>query len=306
MQIVRRLFLFFVINLLVVLTLSSMLHILGVSPYLSGYGLDMKSLMIFCLIWGMGGALISLSLSRKMAKWLMRVQLIEDTNATPDQLKLKTLVHALARQGRLKAMPQVGIYTSTEVNAFATGPSKKRALVAVSTGLLHRMSEQELEGVLAHEISHIVNGDMITMTLIQGVVNAFVMFLARILAYTLTSAGNRSNRRSSGSMSYFSYRIFVFFFEMIFLILGSIVVCFFSRKREFRADRGGATLAGKEKMILALEALQGLSTYHDKISEKAAFQSLKISTPAKKGLRALFSSHPPLEQRITQLKNLNL
>ena len=305
MQIIRRLFLFFVVNLLVVLTLSSIFHILGVSPYLSGYGLDLRSLIIFCLIWGMGGAFISLALSRKMAKWLMRVCLIEDTSATSDQVKLKTLVHALARQGGLKVMPQVGIYNSREVNAFATGPSKKKALVAVSSGLLDRMSQRELEGVLAHEISHIINGDMITMTLIQGVVNAFVMFLARILAYALSSVGSRSNRRSSGGMSYFSYRMFVFLFEILFLILGSIVVCFFSRKREFRADRGGASLAGKEKMIAALEALKGLSTYKDKAFEKAAFQSLKISTPAKKGLRALFSSHPHLDERIATLRKAN-
>lgn len=303
MQIIRRLLLFFVINLLVVLTLSSVLYFLGVSPYLSGYGLDMQSLVLFCLVWGMGGAFISLALSRQMAKWLMRVSIIGE-RAGPEQEKLKAIVYALAKKGGLKVMPEVGIYESSEVNAFATGPSKRRALVAVSSGLLYKMSDREIEGVLAHEISHIVNGDMITMTLIQGVVNAFVMFLARILAYALSSMGNRSNRRSSGGMNYVSYRLFTFLFEILFMILGTLVVSFFSRKREFRADRGGASLAGKEKMIAALEALKGLSAYKDTTFDKAAFQSLKISTPAKRGVRALFASHPPLDERIETLRNL--
>ncbi len=306
MQIIRRLFLFFSINFLVILTLFFLLHVLGVRPYINSFGLDLTSLLIFCLVWGFGGALISLALSRKMAKWIMRVRIINPSEAPPQHSELITLVYTLSRQGGLKVMPQVGIYDSKEVNAFATGPSKKRALVAVSSGLLNKMSHQELEGVLAHEISHITNGDMITMTLIQGVVNAFAMFLARILAYAIGSMGNRSSRRSSDGMSTFSYILLVYLFEFLFLILGSIAICFFSRKREFRADRGGAQLAGAEKMVAALEALKSLSTETDKTFEKAAFQSLKISTRSKKGFRALFSTHPPLDERIRKLRNHNL
>ena len=207
------------------------------------------------MVWGMGGALISLSLSRQMAKWMLGVHVIDPQTYDPDMKRLVQTVYQLAREAHLSNMPEVGIYESTEPNAFATGPSKRRSLVAVSTGLLRRMSQKELEGVLAHEITHITNGDMVTMTLIQGVVNAFVMFLARVLAYVFSGLGKSRDGNSSGG-SYFSYMIFVFFFEIVFMVLGSIVVAWFSRFREFRADRGGADLAGKDKMIAALESLR--------------------------------------------------
>ena len=302
MQWLRRLFLFAAVNILVVLTLSLILQVLGVRPYLTAYGLDLYSLLIFCLIWGFGGAFISLLLSRKMATWLMKVRLLDPHSAHPEHSSFVLLVHSLSRQAGLTEMPQVGIYDSLEMNAFATGPSKRRALVAVSSGLLNKMTRDELEGVLAHEISHIVNGDMITMTLLQGIVNAFVMLLASILAYLFASMGNRSKERSSQSMNSFAYPFLVYLFEFAFLILGSLAIAFFSRKREFRADRGGAFLARKRKMIAALESLKAASREKEKGFEKAAFQSLKISTPSKRGLVALFATHPPLEERIERLK----
>jgi heat shock protein HtpX len=212
-----------------------------------------------------------------------------------------TTVHQLARNAHLPSMPEVGIFDSPEPNAFATGPTKRRSLIAVSTGLLRKMSQKELEGVLAHEISHIANGDMVTMTLIQGIVNAFVMFLARVLAYIFSGMG-RSREGSSGS--YFSYMIFVFVFEIVFMLLGSIVVCWFSRFREFRADRGGADLAGKDKMIAALESLQKMHQIRDPHTEKASFQAFKISTRGKSGFMTLLASHPPLEERIHRLQHL--
>jgi heat shock protein HtpX len=223
MAFAKRIFLFLAINCLVVITLSLILNLFHVQPFLQGYGLNIRSLLIFCFIWGMGGAFISLALSRQMAKWMMGVKVVDLRTSDPDLQRLVTTVHQLAREADLP-LPEVGFFESPEPNAFATGPTKKRSLVAVSTGLLRKMSQKELEGVLAHEISHISNGDMVTMTLIQGVVNAFVMFLARILAYAFSGMG-RSREGSSGS--YFSYMIFTFIFEVVFMILGSIVVCSF-------------------------------------------------------------------------------
>lgn len=304
MRMIRRIFLFLLINMIVVLTLSTVLHVLGVKPYITAHGLDMEALLIFCFIWGVGGALISLALSRKMAKWIMRVQLIDPQTTSGGHSDLLAKVYKLAKQADLPVMPQVGIYDSPEVNAFATGPSKRRALVAVSSGLLNRMSSQEIEGVLAHEVSHIANGDMITMTLIQGVINAFVMFLARLLAYAIAAAANGRSRNRSRGVSFGSYYLLTYLFEIVFLILGSIVVGYFSRRREFRADKGGAYLAGTEKMIAALESLKGIAHNQDKQFDKAAFQSLKISTPKKGGLRRLFSTHPDLDERIARLKGL--
>ncbi len=306
MQFLRRIVFFVLLNALIVLTISGLLHLFHIRPFLNAYGLDTSALLIFCLIWGFSGALISLALSRKMALWVLRVQLITPSDASAEHTSLLKTVYALAKQAGLKTMPQVGVYTSPELNAFATGPTKNRALVAVSSGLLHRLSNRELEGVLAHEISHIANGDMITMTLLQGVVNAFVMFLARILAFALTSLGNRSeNKRSEGS--YLSFYLLTTLFEILFLLLGSMLICYYSRKREFRADNGGARLAGKDNMIAALEALQRTAPAEQPAeSQHAAFQALKISTPRKGGLRLLFATHPPLEERIARLKSLIL
>lgn len=301
MAITKRIFLFLAVNFLVVMTISLILSIFNVRPYLNAYGLDYPSLMIFCLIWGMGGALISLSMSRMMAKWLMGVQIIDPNTRDPELKHLLDTVYDLARAAHLSTMPEVGIFSSSEPNAFATGPTKKKSLVAVSSGLLQRMSQKELEGVIAHEISHITNGDMVTMTLIQGVVNAFVMFMARVIAFALSGLGNKRQNSSSGG-SYASYAILVFVFEIIFMILGSIVVAWFSRFREFRADRGGADLAGREKMIAALESLKSMQRIRDPNVDKPSFEAMKISTPRKSGWMMLFASHPPLDDRIARLK----
>lgn len=299
MRFVKRIFLFLVINFLVVLALSVVLSVLGVRPYLSENGLNVNALLIFCLIWGMGGALISLVLSRKMAKWMMRIELIDPRHATGAKLKLLEMVERMSRDSGLAAIPEVGIFESPEVNAFATGPTQKRALVAVSTGLLQKMEEGELEAVLGHEITHIANGDMVTMTLIQGIVNAFVMFLARILAYALTLASQERGRRKGGYMSFY---LMTFVFEFLFMILGSMVIAGFSRWREFRADRGGAMLSSREKMIAALTRLKTVAPFPE-TNGRTAMNALMISRPSKMGFLRLFATHPPLEDRIMRLKN---
>lgn len=301
MAIAKRIFLFLLVNFLVVITLSFFLSIFNIKPYLQSYGLNLYSLMIFCFVWGMGGAFISLLLSRKIAKWMMRIELVNSNTKDPNLYQLLTLVHKLARDANLSDFPEVGVYQSPELNAFATGPTKKRSLIAVSTGLLHRMSKKELEGVLAHEMSHILNGDMVTMTLLQGVINAFVMFLARVLAYVFSGLGKSRSDSSGGS--YMSYMIFVFLFEVVFMILGSLIICAFSRFREFRADRGGAFLAGKENMIAALRTLQNNIQVQDPQAAVAAFQAFKISTPQKRSITRFFATHPPLEARIERLES---
>jgi heat shock protein HtpX len=300
MALVRRIFLFLVINLCVVVTLSLVLNLFNVRPFLNAYGLDMQSLLIFCLVWGMGGALISLSLSKVMAKWMMGIRTVDPHTSDPELKRLLTTVQSLARDAGLSEVPEVGVYESREVNAFATGPTKRRSLVAVSRGLLEKMGQRELEGVLAHEITHIANGDMVTMTLIQGIVNAFVMFLARILAYALSGLGR--GRQQGSTPSYFGYMMLVFVFEITFMLLGSIIIAFFSRLREYRADRGGADLAGKDKMIAALQALMQLQKIRDPASEKPAIETMKISAHGKSGLILLFASHPPLSERIARLQ----
>jgi heat shock protein HtpX len=296
----KRVFLFIALNFLIVLTISFILNLFSIKPYLTSYGLDINSLLIFCLVWGMGGAFISLGLSRIMAKWMMGVRVIDPTTTDPDLSKLLHQVHTLAHRANLPN-PEVGIYQSNEVNAFATGPTRSRALVAVSSGLLKRMDDREVEAILGHEISHIANGDMVTMTLLQGTVNAFVMFLARVFAYAASGLGK--NRQNSSQGSYLSYTLFVYLFEVVFMILGSLIVAAFSRYREFRADAGGAQLAGKDSMISALESLKAVSEIKDAKVDNPAMAAFKISHPGKKGLFRLFATHPPLEERIERLQN---
>ncbi len=298
----KRIFLFMLVNFLVVMTLSLVLNVLGVRPYLTARGLDYSSLMAFCLVWGMGGSLISLAISRMMAKWMMGVQVIDPQTRDPELARLLLSVHHLSRSAGLPAMPEVGIYESPELNAFATGPTRSRALVAVSTGLLQSMSQEEVEGVLGHEISHVANGDMVTMTLIQGVVNAFVMFLSRVIAFAIAQGmrGNRDDNSRGEGFSTLTFSLVSFVLEIIFMILGSIVVAWFSRLREFRADHGGARLAGTQSMIRALQALQ---RRYDRVDPDApaALQTLKISGHPT-GLLRWFASHPPLEERIARLE----
>jgi heat shock protein HtpX len=294
----KRIGLFLLVNILVVFTISMVLNLLGVRPYLTAYGLDYESLAVFCLVWGMGGAFISLALSRVMAKWMMGVQVISTDVRDPELRSLVETVHQLARSAQLPALPEVGIYDSPEPNAFATGPTKSRALVAVSTGLLRSMNAEQVRGVLGHEVTHIANGDMVTMTLIQGVINAFVMFAARAIAFALTQSRDSEGRREGSQMSYYIVSMLL---EVVFMILGSLVVAWFSRQREYRADKGGARLAGRDSMI---HALQGLQRTFDMVANDATptVQTLKISSHGG-GLLALFSTHPPLEDRIARLQS---
>lgn len=300
MALAKRIILFLLVNFLVITTVSVVLNVLHIAPYLQVQGLNLQSLLIFCLLWGMIGALISLSLSRITAKWALRVQSIDPATHDPEMRKLLEIVQELVREAKLPAMPEVGVYRSNEVNAFATGPTRRRSLVAVSTGLLQRMDTKEIRGVLGHEISHIANGDMVTMTLLQGVVNAFVMFLARVLAYTLS--GLSKQRSSNESSGYMSYVMFTYLFEVIFMLLGSMVIATYSRFREFRADRGGAQLAGRESMISALQTLRTLQKIEDPHAQVAAMNAFKISHPSKRGILSLFATHPPLEERIARLQ----
>lgn len=297
-QIGKRIFLFLVVNILIVTTISIILSLFHVQERIGGD--RFTGLMVFCLIWGMGGAFISLAISKWMAKWMMGVEVIDPDTSDPRLRQLVETVHNLARSAGLPKMPEVGIYNSPEINAFATGPSKSSSLVAVSSGLLQNMRTPEVEGVLGHEIAHVANGDMVTMTLVQGVINAFVMFLARVLAFALTQGRDRDENRGGG-MAYF---LLVMVFQIVFSILGSMVVCWFSRWREFRADAGGAQFAGRERMIAALRALKVVHEHGaDQVGEpQTAFQSLKISGKTH-SLAMLFSTHPPLEERIARLEN---
>ncbi len=303
MGFMKRIFLFLMVNVLVVVTITIVLNLLGVHGYVNAhYGIDYQQLAIFCLVWGMVGAFISLALSRFMAKMMMGVQVVDPNTQDPELQQLVHIIQNLARSAHLPAMPEVGIYDSPELNAFATGPSKSRALVAVSTGLLGRMNQQELEGVLGHEITHIANGDMVTLTLIQGVINAFVMFLARVLSFAISQA-LRSKDDDRGP-SYLPY-ILTPIFEILFSILGYMVVAAFSRHREFRADAGGAKLAGRDSMIAALRSLQRAyeTPIEDAQPTPSAIQAFQI-TGKKGGFLQFFSSHPPLEDRIAALEGM--
>lgn len=251
----------------------------------------------------MAGSLISLAISKKMAKWTMGVQIIDPNTRDGNAKQILDMVYRLSDKAGLPKRPEVGIYESPEVNAFATGPSKSNSLVAVSSGLLRRMDSDQVEGVVGHEITHIANGDMVTMTLLQGVINAFVMFLARIIAFGISRllAGRRDD---DGELSPFMFQGVVMLLEIAFMLLGSMVVASFSRFREFRADAGGARLAGKEKMISALQGLKKVYEIQDPRTDTPAFQSLKISS--KGGFFRFFASHPPLDDRIARLQKRSI
>lgn len=299
MALAKRVVLFLAVNFLVVAVISFLMYILGVQPYLTANGIDYRALAIFCLIWGMGGAFISLALSKTIAKWSMGVQIIDPNVQDPSLRAVVEMVHNLARKAELPAMPEVGIFPSPEVNAFATGATKSRSLVAISSGLLQRLNKNEIEAVVGHEITHVANGDMVTMALLQGVVNAFVMFLARVVAFVISRALSRDSREGNG-MSPFMYQMTVFAFEMVFMCLGMLVVAAFSRFREFRADAGGAYLAGRDNMIQALQALKRTIEIKDPRVDKPSFQALKISSPM--GMSRFFATHPPLDERIARLQ----
>jgi heat shock protein HtpX len=295
----KRIFLFIAVNILVLVTISITMSVLGVQPYLTDRGIDYSSLLVFCGVFGFVGAFVSLALSRIMAKMMMGVRVIDPSRpGSQVERDLVAVVHRLAQKAGLPAMPEVGMYSSPEVNAFATGPTKSRSLVAVSTGLLERMDSNAVEGVLGHEIAHIANGDMVTMTLIQGVVNTFVMFFARIAAWGVSQAfaGNRDSDEGPSPWIHF---IAVIVFEILFSLLGAIVVAFYSRSREFRADKGSASLAGREKMIHALQALKSSVGHIDERNQSIA--SLKISGKSG-GLMSLLATHPDLDVRIAALR----
>jgi heat shock protein HtpX len=287
----KRIFLFLLTNLAVMVVLSIVLSLLGFTGYIGADGqLKIGALMVFCLVWGMGGAFISLQLSRWIAKKAMGVQLIDGRTGNEVLDWLHTTVAQQAQQANLP-VPEIGIYESEEVNAFATGPSKKRSLVAVSTGLLRRMERREVAAVTAHEVGHIANGDMVTMTLIQGVINAFVLFFARIIAFAVRQVVDEKIAWIVG----FAVTIAL---EIVLSILGSLVTAWFSRQREFRADAAGASLAGRENMVAALRRLASNAELVD--TSHASLATMKIA--GKKGWLQAFSTHPPLEERIAVLQ----
>jgi len=300
MKIAKRVVLFLLTNFLIIITLSLVMRLLGVQPYLTAKGIDYQALLVFCTIWGFGGAFISLALSRILAKWMSGVKVINPASASAHEAWLYNKVQQLAKQAGIKGEPEVGIYDSPEVNAFATGPTQNRSLVAVSTGLLHSMDKDGVEGVLAHEVAHIANGDMVTMTLVQGVVNAFVMFFARIIAWSLSQFVDEEKR---GIVNF----IAVFVLEILFSLLGMLVVAGFSRYREYRADAAGARLVGRGKMVGALASLQRSLDHMAVVPEESkALAAFKISSSGRSGLMALLSTHPPLEDRIARLKQMSM
>lgn len=292
----KRVGLFIITNLLVMVTISIVWSIasyfLG-AHQITGY---IPVLIAFSLVWGMGGAFISLLMSKWMAKTFNNVQIIDPKSNHPEHRELVEKIYFLARKAQLSKMPEVGIYDSMDVNAFATGPSKNNSLVAVSTGLLRQMNSHEVEGVLAHEIAHIANGDMVTMTLIQGIVNAFVLFFSRVLANIIAS---QVDEKYENIVRFVATIIG----DIAFTLLGSIVVNYFSRTREFRADKGSAKYSSPSNMIAALKKLQSIHTMNDPANEGSdALATLKISSTRPSGFMALFMTHPSLEDRIAALE----
>jgi heat shock protein HtpX len=281
--------------MLVLLTLSIAFQVIA-----SFLGLQLPPnamLWIWYGVIGMGGAFVNLAMSRQMAKWMMGVRILDPRTQDPSERRIVEMVHTLATRAGLPAMPEVGIYDAPEVNAFATGPSKRRSLVAISTGLLHRMDQEAVEGVIGHEITHIANGDMVTMTLIQGVINTMVLIVARVVASLVASQAEERSRPMLQMLVFYALQI-------VLSLFGSMIVCYFSRAREFRADKGGARLAGRDRMIAGLSSLKGIYEQVDMSHPSVA--TLKIAGRTTSLLATLFATHPPLDERIARLKNMPL
>ncbi len=300
----KRFFLFILTNILVMTTIAIVWSLITTFTNVSstfetggpGLGIDYVSLMVFSLLVGFAGAFISLGMSRWMAKKMMKVKVLNpDGPLTAGERAVVEKVHRFSRAAGLIHMPEVGIYHSSEVNAFATGPTKKRSLIAVSSGLLNTMDEHAVEGVIAHEVAHVANGDMVTMTLLQGVVNTFVVFFSRIVAIIVS-------RFVRSELQMVVQFVSIIVFQILFSILGSLVVSAYSRHREFHADQGGADLAGRDKMAHALRSLKSYSN-RAKINDHtddSAIQTMKINGKSK--MITLFSSHPDLNERIARLE----
>jgi heat shock protein HtpX len=288
----KRIFYFLVTNLAIVLVLSVTMRLLGVEPFLNANGLNLNSLLIFAAVMGFGGAFISLAISKWSAKKMSGAVTIENPK-TPDEIWLMNIVKKQSETVGIQ-MPEVAIFNSPVVNAFATGMSSNSSLVAVSSGLLEMMTKDEAEAVIGHEISHIANGDMVTLTLIQGVVNTFVLFFSRVIGYTVDKVIFKT-RQGTGP----AFFITMIISELLLGVLASIVVMWFSRQREYRADIGGGQLAGNKKMIAAL---QRLKTQYESSALPKSIAALGISGEQGMGLKELFSTHPSLDDRIARLQ----
>jgi heat shock protein HtpX len=285
----KRIFLFVLTNLAVVVVLGIVASLLGVNRFLTANGLNLGQLLVFAAIMGFGGAIISLLLSKTIAKWSSGVQII-DGSGSADEAWIVNTVRKFADKAGI-GMPEVGIFDG-EPNAFATGAFKNNALVAVSTGLLQGMTREEVEAVIGHEVAHIANGDMVTMTLIQGVMNTFVVFLSRVIGYLVDSFLSRGEQRSGPGIGYFVTTIVL---DILLGFVAAIIVAWFSRRREFRADAGAAQLMGrKQPMISALARLGGMVPGE----LPKGLQSAGITS----GVGKLFSTHPPIEERIAALQ----
>lgn len=286
----KRVFYFLLTNIAIMLVLSITMRLLGVGPYLTANGMNYTSLLIFSGVMGFGGAFISLAISKWTAKRMSGAVVIEQANTQTERWLLSTVRQQADKVGI--QMPEVAIFDSPEVNAFATGMTKNSSLVAVSTGLLRGMTQEEVEAVLAHEISHIANGDMVTLTLIQGVVNTFVMFFSRVIGNIVDKAVFKT--KDGNGPAFFITMIIA---EMVLGVLASIIVMWFSRQREFRADAGSANLASSQKMIAALERLKNAHEPSVLPKQMAAFGISSLG-----GMSQLFASHPSLDDRIAALK----
>ncbi len=290
----KRVFLFLVTNIAIVLMLGIVASVLGINNYVSKEGINFENLLGFALLMGFSGSFISLLISKKMAKWTMGLTMIDGTEG-PTQKWIYGVVEKFAQEKGI-SMPEVSIYDSPEMNAFATGPTKNNSLVAVSSGLLQNLNKDEVEAVIGHEIAHVANGDMVTLTLVQGVINTFVIFASRVVAFTLDKFINRDEESEGQSWVYY---VSVIVFDILFGILASMIVSYYSRVREFAADKGGAELKNKQSMINALRKLGQQTPGH--LPE--AVKSFGISGQTS-SFMALFSTHPPIEKRIEALENV--